>query len=77
MSAAYVRLRDSLRSWAKSSREGFTPEALTRILTDAEITFTDTQLAAAAIEFQRCPFYGGTYTHDAQRILRAMNKEAA
>ncbi|NKU98528.1 hypothetical protein GS889_14295 [Rhodococcus hoagii] len=47
-------------------------------ITDADITFTEAQLAAAAIEFQRCcPFYGGTYTHDAQRILRAMNKEAA
>ena len=73
-------LRDAIAAWANDPPNPdtipldtcFSIGECRRVLDAAGATYTVDELAKAAIEFRRLPFYGGSYTYDARRILRAM-----
>lgn len=76
MNSNEKRLRDALAVFAKTelptgADQTFSPGNLRKVLATAEIELTPTQFEAAAIAFRQTPFYGGNYTLDARRILKA------
>ena len=67
-----VALRDAIAAWAKEDpRTDFGEESAREVFAAASLTFTDEQFTRAALEFRRLPFYGGNYTLDARRVLKA------
>lgn len=70
-------LRDALAAYGNGggTAEDWTPAACRAVFTAAQIELTERQFEAVAPVFRKLPFYGGSYTLDAKRLLKAA-KEA-
>lgn len=71
-----ARLRDALVVFSKdvsvTADRSFSPDDCRHVLGQAEIDVTPEQFDRAAIAFRQMPFYGGNYTLDAKRLLKAI-----